>query len=300
VKIATIICYCTNDFRFLKLCVDAAKPFSSQVLIPVCDHFYNGKPEERKLLNYSYEQHPDCTFIEFAYDHRKPYGLYCPYSPLDEEWPHFWHSTSRYVGCHFLDSEITHLLFLDVDEIVDTERFLGWLKNFDLDSYSAVRLSSYLYFRKPSFRAKSFIPNALLVKREALTSLEMILNIFERKGIFDQITGTKLNHVTHEEIPLVHHYSWVREPVELIHKVQSWGHARERDWPTLLTHELKEGFRGKDTFFGLTYEEVEPVHDPFSLSMEEVKKEAASLTNTSFPHVTKVTSDDLRRRMILS
>jgi hypothetical protein len=271
VKLATIINYCTNDARFLKLCVDAVKPFSSQILIPVCDHFFDGTPENRGLLNRSYHNHPDCTFVEYQYTPQKPYGIYCPYSPADDDWIHFWHSTSRYVGFHFLSKEITHVLFLDVDEIVDTKRFQDWLKK--LKPAQAWRFSSYFYFRQPIYRAYSHSLNALLIEKEALVSPELLLTIYERKGIFDAISGVKYSNVVGQDhTPLFHHYSWVRTKEELFKKVHSWGHHAEKNWQELLTKELSQEFTGEDHLYHLKYERVEPLHDPFSAEMVPLTK----------------------------
>src|SRR5690348_5600122 len=99
-QLCTIINYCTHDYRFLQACIEEAKLISSQVIVAVCDHFFDGTPENRALLRQSYQEHPDCLFVEFAYDPSKPYGLYCPYKPTDEDWAHYWHSTARYVAAH--------------------------------------------------------------------------------------------------------------------------------------------------------------------------------------------------------
>ena len=40
---ATIINFCSNDYSYLRHCIDGVKPFSSQVIVPVCDHFFDGK-----------------------------------------------------------------------------------------------------------------------------------------------------------------------------------------------------------------------------------------------------------------
>jgi len=262
VNLAIVINYCTADYRFLHLCTQAALRCTPQVVVVVSDHFFDGTQENQELLKQSYQEIPRCLFVEFAYNPKAPYGPYCPYIVEDEEWAHYWHSTGRYVGFHFLEKATTHVLFLDVDEILDSERFLHWLSCLD-PTVDAVRLSGYYYFRKPCFRALSHLPTSLLLKKDALTSPEVLLNIFERKGVFEAITGKKIwNEKGKDGNPLLHHYSWVRPKEELLLKVARWGHRRERDWAALIDHEFSQEFRGQDTIYGMHYEIVEACHNP--------------------------------------
>ena len=248
---ATIINYCTNDYRFLRPCIEAAQRFSDQIIIPVCSHLFDGVPENRDLLHQSYSEHPDVQFIEFAYD-EKPYGHYSCLTPEDEDWSHYLHSTARYVGYQFV-KECDQVLFLDVDEVVD--------QSFSVDEwheYNAVRLPSYFYFREPVFRAIDCFPlNALLVRKAAIESSEMILDVLERKGLYDQIEGRKMV----ASKPLVHHYSWVRTEAELRQKVRTWGHRHDQNWTALIKKEFAEPFQGIDRIHRFQYETVDPLHD---------------------------------------
>lgn len=255
-KIATVINYCTNDYRFLRHCVAEAAKFSYQMIVPVCSHFFNGEPENRPLLHRSYEDHPNVQFVEFAYSDT-PYGIYSALTSNDDDWSHYWHSTARYVGFHFV-SEADYVLFLDVDEIVDGNRFLDWLKAFPVESYEALRFESYFYFGSAKMRATNCFPlNALMVKTAAIDSHEMLLDVFERKGVFDRIEGKKKSDIRGVDgCPLVHHYSWVRVGEELKKKVTTWGHRHDRDWVSSLPLDQT------DTVYRFDYEEVQPFCDP--------------------------------------
>ena len=272
-KISTVINYCTTDYRFLRFCIDEAKKFSQQIVIPVCTHFFNGEPENRALLNQSYQEHPDVQFIEFAYD-EEPYGIYCPLTSSEEDWAHYWHSTARYVGFHFVQ-ECDHVLFLDVDEIVDATSF----SRCDFKAYNAVRLPSYFYFREPIYRAIDQYPlNALLVRKAAIESPEMILDVLERKGLYDQIQGPKIIYSE----PFVHHYSWVRTKPELVQKVRTWGHRHDREWLELIEKEFSESFTGIDRIHGFQYETVDRLHDVLQSVVEKDHSE------TVYPNVVRV------------
>jgi hypothetical protein len=250
--------------------------------VPVCNSFFNGEPENRELLNRSYQDHPGVQFVEFAYD-EEPYGSYSPLTSQDEDWSHYWHSTARYVGFHFVE-DVDYVFFLDVDEIVEASRFIEWLQNFPVENFSALRLESYFYFGSAENRAIDCFPlNGLLVRKEALVSHEMILDVFERKGLYDQIEGPKQSHVRGlDGKPLVHHYSWVRTEEELKKKIATWGHRHDRDWEALLS---------TDRLYRFQYEQVKPFCNPFeeksinenicAMRVEQVDRKRLWLYNTS-------------------
>ncbi|MBI3508630.1 MAG: hypothetical protein HY069_03210 [Chlamydiia bacterium] len=264
--IVTVINYCTNDYRFLDLCISEASKFSQTVIVAVADHFFSGEKENRALLERSYSEHPDCLFVEYAFDPERPYGIYCPYTAVDPEWIKYWHSTSRYVGFQAVPEEAEYVLFLDVDEIVDAERFQIFLDQFAYREFEALRFYSYFYFRQPCFRAKSWSLNALMVRRKAIESPEKLLTAQERKGVFDNLLGPKIEPLVGlDDQPLVHHYSWVRTDEELFFKVKNWGHALEKDWTALLHEELSHPFLGTEKLYGLSYDTVEARHNPFAL-----------------------------------
>ena len=84
--IGTIISYCTNDYRFIHRCILEASKFSEQVIVVVCDHFFDGSMENRFLLEKTYEAHPNCQFIEFSYLPDRLYSRYHKLSSDDDDW----------------------------------------------------------------------------------------------------------------------------------------------------------------------------------------------------------------------
>ncbi len=163
-SIGTVISYCTNDYRFIHKCIEEARKFSRQIVIPVCDHFFDGTPENRELLEWTYAKHPDCQFIEFSYLPDRLYSRYHSMGPSDKDWSIYWISTARYVGFHYLIPEIERILFLDSDEVLDGDRFLEWIDKKDYQKYDAQRFASYLYAAKPYWRAKKVVNLPLFVK----------------------------------------------------------------------------------------------------------------------------------------
>ena len=288
---AAIVNYCTNDFRFLDDCLFPLKKLFSQIIVPVCTHFFDGAAEDQLLLNYSFAKHPDVLFVLFAFD-EKLYGL--SDIPHDKNQRiHYWHSTARYVGYHFLKDEIEGALFIDVDEIIDLPRFRT---NFN---YDALRFDSYFYMREAGNRAKTHTANALYVKRRGFHPDHLLL-VGERMGTYERISGEKKWGVCGEDgQPLFHHYSWVRAQSELMKKVVSWGHHSEKNWTGLLEKELALPLRATDLLYGLDYERVERYIDPLRVCMEEERQKAqdfAYLQTTDFPNVVMVDRESILRR----
>lgn len=257
-SIGTIISYCTNDFRFIGKCIEEASKFSKSIVIPVCDHFFDGTPENRQLLEHTYTSYPHCQFIEFSY---LPDRLYSPYhklDPEDKDWAIYWAATTRYIGLQYIDAE--YVLFLDSDEIVEGDKFASWLDQ--REKYDAFRLAAYLYAIRPTLRATKVVNLPLFVKKSTLAPLTL-LNPLERIGAYLNHPGPKREGVLFEGKPMVHHYSWVRTREECIQKTKTWGHRNDEDW----TKVIEEAFSGKtkDLFrSSLDFEEIEkPYFDPF-------------------------------------
>lgn len=268
-SIATIISYCTNDFRFIDQCINEARKFSQQIIIPVCDHFFDGTVENRHLLDHTYAKHPDCRFIEFAYLPDRLYSRYHPLSPNDPEWAIFWAATTRYIGAHYVDPSIDYLLFLDSDEILEGEQFSSWFTSGQV--LDAQRLTAYYYALTPTLRAKNVVNLPLFVKRDTLVLLTL-LNSLERIGAYQAHLGPKRERVVGiNGFPFVHHYSWVRTKEECLTKSRTWGHRNDENWPML----IEEAFSGKHTYlFGTKHEFEEipkPYFDPFQVSFPSEK-----------------------------
>ncbi len=239
-NLAVLINFCTNEYPFLKACAESALQVADQVLISVCDHFFDAVPEDRRVLQRAYVETLRCTFFEYAFDPEKNFYGGHP--------PSFWHDWGRLIGFFHVDPSIEYLLFLDVDEILDPASFSLWFeKEKHLD---AEWLESYWYFRQPNFRARRREENALLVRRAALSSAK-IMHHLERAGTFFQIEGEKRRHVAGlDGLPMVHHYSWVRSKEQMLRKVSAWGHREDCAWKDIVEAEFAREFSGKDFVYG--------------------------------------------------
>jgi hypothetical protein len=298
--IVSVISFCTNDFRFIHACIEGARAFSDQVIVVTCDHFFDGAPENYALLEYVYWTHPQCLFIEYAFDPQS-YRQFTPYYPEHPHWRHERANTNRWIAYHFLPPSCETVLFLDSDEIIDGQRFADWLEGQDLSSAVAWSFAAYWYFREATYRATCCDDISLLVKKEALTA-DHIWHSDERAGILIELKGKK-HYGVRGLVPFVHHYSWVRTKEELLCKFATWSHHWERDWAQLVEREFAHPFQGIDFIRGYTYESHAPFFDPLQVRLPVIAPlsyEQHVKQMRQFPHVITVNRVEMRKRELCS
>lgn len=240
--LATIVNFCTNESRFIKLCLDQAMQFSQQVIVPVCDHFFDGTKENRLLLDRIYKSFPQCLFVEYPFIPDKIPKRIFKSVPQAQ----FWHSLSRLIGAQFLDEGVENVLFLDADEIPEASRFTEWLGCSDYPCHTVLKLANYWYFREPIYQADKWEDSIVFAQRRALEP-HLLLNVKERDAIYDFLPGPKRRMVVGVDgLPMFHHYSWVRTEDEMLRKVRSWSHREDRNWETLVKKEFSGPFQGVD------------------------------------------------------
>lgn len=222
--ITTIINFCTFDWRCIGKCIEEAKKYSSQILIPVCDHFFNGEKEDRLLLDAIYRKHKDVEFIEFPYLPDRLCNRYVNCGPDHHDWIAYWCSTSRYIAFFYVNPESEYILFLDSDEIHDGDEMKKWIQSPEFANHDCFRFEFYYYFRQARYQAPTIHKAGLMVKKELITP-KMILNPWERFGTFSKIKGKTFENVSGiDQEAIVHHYSWVQTKEECLQKEKSWGH----------------------------------------------------------------------------
>lgn len=289
--ITTVINYCTNDYRFLSFAIAEAKKFSEKVIVVCADHFFDGKKEDRNLLNHSYKGHPDVLFVEYAFDKKKPYGLYPRRRDEDLKGVQYWHSTSRYIGYHYLPEECSYVLFLDADEVADGDAMKKWLATKGYEKFDAIRFVSYFYFRSARQRAKKETRCGLLLRKDAILP-EVLLDVHERRGTFLSMKGDRLEDVRSEDgTALFHHYSWVKTKNEAMKKVNTWGHKNDRNWKEDIEREFSVK-KGGEWIYNLEYQFVKPYCDPLAISIPK------SRLNGTFPNVELTTPKQILRKSI--
>lgn len=251
--VATIVNFCTNEWRFIKPCLEEALKFSKQVIVPVCDHFFDGTKENRKCLEQIYASFDRCLFVEYPFiPERIPKKVLKKVGPAQ-----FWPSLSRLLAFQMLDDSIEKVLFLDADEVVDSARFSKWLETSPDIKIPILKLANYWYFREECYQSETLEDSAVLVQKDLLEP-RILLRKEERDAVYDFLEGPKKRMVMMESEPMIHHYSWVRTEEEMLKKVRSWSHREDRDWESLVKKEFLEPFKGKDFIHGYSYKTVTP------------------------------------------
>ena len=241
-KIAVIITYCTNDYKFIKHCINSVKDFASEIIVPVSDHFFDGTPENKTLLQKTFRENPEATFIRFKYGPSNPpilghwFWKFIPRTgglrPLFGSV--YWICKARFIGYRHLSDNIDYVLFLDVDEIIDSNWFKEWLDTDEYKKFGAMKFTCYAYFRKPIYQATSYYECGLLVKKTAISE-KSFFHYGERNYIYAKSSGKKKGKILGlDGFPMIHHYAWARPKKEMLKKVGTWGHNKDRNWEKLI------------------------------------------------------------------
>ena len=284
-KITAVISFCSNDFRFLKPCVEGVAPFCEQILITFCDHFFDGSEENYALLEDAFRRFPQCTFLGFQFDLQETYHTFSSLFPEHPNWRHEWHNTGRMLSWFYSNTE--YLFFLDCDEIVNQEQFSLWLQHADLQNYSAHRFAMFWHFREARFVALAQNDLSLLVKKEFLKP-DFLWDEDERMGLLLRLPGEKKTGVLGANgQPMIHHYTGVRTKEEFLKKCATWGHHWERNWEALIENAYSQEFSGTDFIRHYHYREEEPLFDPLletvpeypRISLDEYRKNLANFLN---------------------
>jgi len=241
-KIATVINYCTNDYRFIRRAVKEAISFSRQIVVPVADHFFDGTPEDENLLKKTIRENPEATFVRFKWHPSNPpllghwFWKFIPkrtgLRPLYDS--RYWLCKARSIGYKHLSDNSDYVLLLDADEIVDGKRFKKWLATQAYKKFKAIRFNCYHYFKKPIYQAMSYTAHSVLIKK-AIISEKDFFDYRDREAVFNRGGDDKKDKVLGlDNLPMIHHYSWARPKKEMLKKVKTWGHRLDRDWTKLI------------------------------------------------------------------
>lgn len=248
----TIINYCSTDNRFIRRNIEECLKFSDKIVIPVCDHFFDGTPENRTLIEECvaiFADNPKVSFIEYNWDSTKN--------------AKFHHNMSRWIGLQFVESE--YVLFLDADEVLDGDVVNQYLQSGEYKNYDAMSFRCYWYFREPIYRA---IPTEMagVIYKRSVCSETMIFHQQERWAYRDYRTYLDIKEdIVYNNIVMCHHYSWVRSKEEMLKKVSTWAHSTDtprgdgttKNWIELVENEFSGPFKGRDFVHNYSFQTVE-------------------------------------------
>lgn len=237
----TVISYCTNDYRFIKSNIEQCLKFSDKIIIPICDHFLDGTPENKELLERTYELKSlgNIIFIEFEWN--------------DQHSSRYWHNMARWLGHIEADSE--YVLHLDADEIFDGDLMKQYLQTEDHKNYDVVSFECYWYFREPIYRSTRTEMAGSIFKKSIWTQ-NLAFTDAERWSYRHTSLRCK-EHCTLNGQVISNHFSWVRNRDQMLMKVKAWGHSKDKNWVDLVNEEFSRDFNGSDFVHAYSYNIVE-------------------------------------------
>jgi len=248
--ITTIINYCTSEYRFIKKSIDSVRPFSDHIIVTFAYNFYDGSEENLDLLKKTFDENSGVKFVDLEYSENRFSN-------------HEWCVYSRIVGYKNVPSDSDYVLFMDADEIVDSNLFVQFITDKDFVYGADYRCDCYWYFRESTFRATQTEMCGFLIYNHDFS----IKNVSDythdrnsdRNAIYNQIDRLKYDGVRYKNQIMFHHFSWVRTKEEMLKKVSTWGHNRDRNWTQLVEHEFTHDFNGTDFVHRYQYETVKSI-----------------------------------------
>jgi len=240
--ITTIINYCTTEYRFIKSSIDSVRPFSDRIIVTYANNFYDGSDENMDILNRTFYENKNVEFLNIQYTPNR-------FSSVE------WCSYSRKFAVDQSSITSDYILFIDADEVIESDLFTQFVTDKDFSYGSDFKLLCYWYFREPIYRAKQHEDPITLMFRKNLQIENVMYQ--DRTSLFDNSTNTKFRCTTYKNNIMAHHFSWVRTKEEMLKKVSTWGHRHDRDWTTLVENEFTHDFNGTDFVHGYQYDILE-------------------------------------------
>lgn len=239
-NLGIVISYCSNDRIFVDALLRECQAIGArQIVLSVGNHHYDMTPEDIGHVEDLARKYPSVTFVLYpvvAIDDAQ--------NPMKNRKLAYWHNMARIQACKQLVPEIEWVLFLDADEIPEGERFKDWYMATRATRLQKIyKLANYYYFRDPILQATSYEDSVMLVPRAACC-YPILMNELERDGI-PYLTGLQCErNVVHQntQLPMFHHFSWVRTKEAMMRKVKNWAHKDDTDWEAKIHEEFSKDF----------------------------------------------------------
>lgn len=263
--ITTIVNFCSNDYPLVNHTLNQVKLFSKHIIATHSTHFYDGTLENQTLLNKTVGSHPTVLFVKFKYDPNRTHTIWRgwqyilrPFVKTKVFGPQYWICYARQLGLRNVPPDTNYVLFLDADEVPDGKRFKSWLDTKDYLNYNAIKPANYWYWRSPKHQALTYEDSPLLAKHATLKTATF-MDHDERNATYRSISKPKIRIVLGlDKKPMIHHYGWAKPKKNLIKKVQTWGHSKDRNWEKLIQKEFQKPFSGTDFIYHRQFKTVKP------------------------------------------
>lgn len=240
--IEAVILYTTNDNRFFNTCINNLLNCGIKCNVVTYTHMWDGTEENQNILNQNKN-----TFLN------NPNVIFHSIDWHPGENPWFWEIKGRDLAIQ--KSTRDYCLLIDIDEIIDPITFPEWISTKEYTLYDVIKLRSYWYWREPIYRSTLVEYSAVIVK----TSLAKQTDLREGYGRAPYIAQQRTIGHSDKNLPLIHHFSWVRTKEEMINKVKNWAHKDDQNWLELVENEFSSPFTNKDFIYGYELEVVDNI-----------------------------------------
>jgi hypothetical protein len=220
---SVIVNYCSNERIFIKPLLRQCMLFSSDIVVSYGSHLYSGDKEDISHIQELQKEFPTVQFVEYkvdiSLDLTKQKGV--QYRPTA-----YFHNLARFTAVKALKYS-GWVYVIDVDEIPDGNLVRDWLQEVTLDENTSYNNANYWYFKDPSNQSIPLEASVVLIHKKHLTE-DAIFSDAERNSITSQ-PGMQ-NKVFVKDLKgdvMWHHFSWVRTPAQLAHKIKYWAHAND-------------------------------------------------------------------------
>ena len=269
--------------EFLNICIKECLKFSDEIVVSYGSHFYDGTIEDHDHFMQESLKHKNVRFekyeVDITVDLYKQRGV--------KSRPHaYWHNLARWNGLKAVKNN-KWILFLDVDEIPDGERLNEWSKEVQLDKDINYSFLGYWYFKSPNYQATKWEETAKLIYSKNITE-DSIFGDSERKHLQNTAgKGAGQFVLGLDQLPLIHHYSWVRKKEVLLRKIKSWGHQDQIGDPV---NYIETIFKNKNINDSVHNYQYTYVYNIFSIKINTV--------DVSYPLITKEYENNWLNRKI--
>ena len=281
--ISVVINFCSLEREFLNICLRECMKFSNDIVVSYGSHFYDGSIEDHEYIKQEISNNKNVHFVEYEVD--VTVDLYKQRGV--EKRPHaYWHNLARWTGLKALKGN-EWILFLDVDEIPDGERLKAWSLETQLDKNTSYSLANYWYFKSPNYQATDWEETTKIIYANNITE-HSIFGDSERDHLQNSAGKITAHCVLGlDALPLIHHYSWVREKEVLLRKIKSWGHKDQIADPINYVESIFKNKNINDFVYNYKYKYV---YNQFEIKINTM--------DVSYPLTTREYEDSRMNRKI--
>lgn len=237
---SVVINYTSNEKVFIKILLKECKKFSDDIVVSYGSHLFDGTPENIVDIELFF---PEIVFVKYDID------------ILANKKISYYNNLARWTGIQKLKND-GWVFLLNASEIPDGYRVKDFLCFTQLRNNLCYQLSTYWYFKKPIYEARTLDDSIILIKKKYLTNDNIFhdderYNIIKKSQCFRQTMGL-------DDQPFMYDYSWVKNRKDLLYKIIYWCELNEYtniDEEKMIEYIFKDD-KVNDIVHGFTYDIV--------------------------------------------